>query len=220
MFPLRDGIPSRRFPVVTIGLIAINVRGLPLPADPAGRRPQDPLPPLRHRPGALERPGVGGERGLSWRRLVLLPVEHLPARRLPAPGVQHVDAVDLRRQRRRPPGQGRFVAFYLASGIVAGGVQWATDPASTVPTIGASGAIAGVLGAYLLLYPHARILTLIPIVFYPALRVHPGAGLPRNLVPAPADERDPGVRAGGGRGGRRDRLVGACRRLRRRHASG
>ena len=58
-----------------------------------------------------------------------------------------------------------------ASGIVAGGVQWATDPASTVPTIGASGAIAGVLGAYLLLYPHARILTLIPIVFYP-LFVH------------------------------------------------
>ena len=68
-------------------------------------------------------------------------------------------------------GRGRFVAFYLASGIVAGGVQWATDPASTVPTIGASGAIAGVLGAYLLLYPHARILTLIPIFFYP-LFVH------------------------------------------------
>ena len=116
-------------------------------------------------------------------------------------------------------GRGRFVAFYLASGVVAGGVQWATDPASTVPTIGASGAIAGVLGAYLLLYPHARILTLIPIVFYP-LFVHIPALVYLGIwFLLQLDERDLGVRAGRG-GGRRDRLVGARRRLPRRHPAG
>lgn len=59
----------------------------------------------------------------------------------------------------------RFVGFYLATGIVATLGQVMYAPASTVPLVGASGAIAGVLGAYLVLYPRARVLTLIPIFF-------------------------------------------------------
>jgi membrane associated rhomboid family serine protease len=61
----------------------------------------------------------------------------------------------------------RFLAFYLLSGVAAAAVHWATNLHSTVPTIGASGAIAGVLGAYLLLYPRARVVTMVPILFYP-----------------------------------------------------
>lgn len=61
-------------------------------------------------------------------------------------------------------GHSRFVVFYLLCGIVAALGQTAIDPQSTLPTIGASGAIAGVMGAYFVLYPHSRVLTLIPLI--------------------------------------------------------
>jgi membrane associated rhomboid family serine protease len=62
-------------------------------------------------------------------------------------------------------GHGRFILFYLLCGIAAALGQVAVDPSSTLPTIGASGAIAGVMGAYFVLYPHSRVLTLIPWIF-------------------------------------------------------
>ena len=54
-------------------------------------------------------------------------------------------------------GPGRFLVFYLLCGVVAAGVHVLTSPTSPVPTVGASGAISGILGAYLVLYPHARV---------------------------------------------------------------
>ena len=63
-------------------------------------------------------------------------------------------------------GHGRFVFFYFVCGGAAALVQTMTDPQSVVPMVGASGAIAGVMGAYFLLYPHSRILTLVPIFFF------------------------------------------------------
>ena len=66
-------------------------------------------------------------------------------------------------------GHVRFVLFYLLCGIAAVLAQTLPNTDSTVPMIGASGAISGVLGAYLLLYPHARVLVLIPIGFYTRL---------------------------------------------------
>src|SRR5579864_5496053 len=63
-------------------------------------------------------------------------------------------------------GHGRFIVFYLLCGIAAGLGQIAMDPSSTLPTIGASGAIAGVMGAYFVLYPHSRVLTLVWFFFY------------------------------------------------------
>ncbi len=63
-------------------------------------------------------------------------------------------------------GRPRFLLFYLLAGLVAVYAQSLLDPESTVPTIGASGAIAGVLGGYALLHPHARVLTLIFLVFF------------------------------------------------------
>ncbi len=59
-------------------------------------------------------------------------------------------------------GHGRFLVFYLLAGLAASGAHLATEPTSPLPMIGASGAISGVLGAYLLLFPLARIRTLIP----------------------------------------------------------
>src|SRR5262252_8098630 len=61
-------------------------------------------------------------------------------------------------------GHGRFIIFYLLCGVVAALGQVFMDPTSTLPTIGASGAIAGVMGAYFVLYPQSRVLTLIPLI--------------------------------------------------------
>lgn len=66
-------------------------------------------------------------------------------------------------------GRLRYAAFYLLGGLVALGAQVLVDPSSTGPTLGASGAIAAVLGGYLLLYPRARVLTLVFIVFFVTL---------------------------------------------------
>lgn len=60
---------------------------------------------------------------------------------------------------------GRFIAFYLLCGIAAALLQVVADPASIVPMVGASGAISGVMGAYLVLYPRARVFTLVPLGF-------------------------------------------------------
>lgn len=64
-------------------------------------------------------------------------------------------------------GSGRYLVFYLLGGITAGLAQALIDPTSTVPAIGASGAIAGVMGAYFILFPRARVVTLIPVFFFP-----------------------------------------------------
>ena len=61
----------------------------------------------------------------------------------------------------------RFLGFYLICGLVSGMAHFMLNPTSVVPTIGASGAIAGVMGAYFLLYPRSKILTLVPIIIIP-----------------------------------------------------
>jgi len=61
----------------------------------------------------------------------------------------------------------RYLGFYLICGITSGIAHLLFNLHSNVPTIGASGAIAGVMGAYMILYPHSKVLTLIPIIFIP-----------------------------------------------------
>ncbi|MEK7474109.1 MAG: rhomboid family intramembrane serine protease [Candidatus Coatesbacteria bacterium] len=63
-------------------------------------------------------------------------------------------------------GSWRFLGFYLLSGLIAGVTQCAVSLHSTIPTIGASGAIAGVMGAYMVLFPKARILTFVTLGFF------------------------------------------------------
>ncbi len=63
-------------------------------------------------------------------------------------------------------GHGRFLAFYLLCGIAAALGQTVTVPDSQIPMVGASGAVAGVMGAYFVLYPHSRIVTLLPLFIF------------------------------------------------------
>ena len=152
MIPLRDVIPSRTTPYVTIAIIALNA--------------------------------------LAWFFEISMPREDLsvflqvwgivPAAFIPSTLVtamflhgswSHVignmwylwifgDNVEDRL------GHGRFVVFYLLCGIAAAFGQIVLDPESTLPMIGASGAIAGVMGAYFVLYPQSRVLTLIPLIIF------------------------------------------------------
>ena len=68
-------------------------------------------------------------------------------------------------------GHGRFLVFYLLAGMVAAGSHVAADPGSTLPMVGASGAISAIMGAYLVLYPRARVHTLFIIIII--IRVFP-----------------------------------------------
>ncbi|MEJ2485907.1 MAG: rhomboid family intramembrane serine protease [Anaerolineales bacterium] len=64
-----------------------------------------------------------------------------------------------------------FLAFYLLSGVAAGLMQLVAFPTSTLPTLGASGAIAGVMGAYVVLYPRARVVTLVFFFFITTINI-------------------------------------------------
>jgi membrane associated rhomboid family serine protease len=63
-------------------------------------------------------------------------------------------------------GHGKYILFYLLCGVVAALAQVAVSPNSRIPTVGASGAIAGIMGAYMIKFPHSRILSLVTIVFF------------------------------------------------------
>lgn len=66
-----------------------------------------------------------------------------------------------------------YLLFYLAGGLAAAILQILINPSSTIPMVGASGAIAAVLGAYLVMYPHSRVYTFIPIGYFARLRLLP-----------------------------------------------
>jgi membrane associated rhomboid family serine protease len=66
-------------------------------------------------------------------------------------------------------GPWRFAVFYLVGGVAASAAHIAIYPQSTLPAIGASGAISAVLGAYLVLFPHSRLIVLVPLIIYPLL---------------------------------------------------
>jgi membrane associated rhomboid family serine protease len=171
MFPLKDDVPGRTTPFVTVGLIALNVVVFlyQISLGIEGSRPGQ---------ATLE---LIQEFGLTPCRLTGYCVDASPG--LPSPwvtvftsmflhgGVFHVggnmlylwifgDNVE------DTLGHGRFLVFYLLSGIAAALVQTVVSPASEIPMLGASGAVSGVLGAYLLLFPHARVLTLLIFGFF------------------------------------------------------
>jgi membrane associated rhomboid family serine protease len=69
-------------------------------------------------------------------------------------------------------GHARFVLFYVVAGLIASLLQFGTHPGSELPTVGASGAIAGVLGAYAAAFPRARVVTLLPLfLFWPVVNL-------------------------------------------------
>lgn len=160
MIPLRDTTHAQRTPVVTIALVVVNVVVFAYE--------------LRLGPAVV---ALVTEWGLVPARLFARPFEPAAAATLVTSmflhgGWLHLvgnmlylwvfgDNVEDRL------GRGRFLVFYASCGIAAGLVQAVSSPASVAPMVGASGAVAGVLGAYFLLFPHARVLTLVPILFYP-----------------------------------------------------
>jgi membrane associated rhomboid family serine protease len=100
-------------------------------------------------------------------------------------------------------GRPRFLVFYLLAGAAAVYAQTLLSPDATVPTIGASGAVAGVLGGYILLHPRARVLTLVFIIFFvtfveiPAM-VMLGIWFVLQLLPAVGQVATPEVAGEGG----------------------
>jgi membrane associated rhomboid family serine protease len=152
MFPVSDVIPSRTTPVVTIGLIAANAlvflhqltlgeRQLQIFVETYGVVPAyftwtSVLTSMFLHGGWLH---FGGNMLYLW---------------------IFGDNVEDRL------GHGRYLLFYLGSGAAAALGQTATSPSSFVPMVGASGAIAGVMGAYFVLFPHSRVLTAVFIVFF------------------------------------------------------
>jgi membrane associated rhomboid family serine protease len=167
MFPIRDSVPSLSVPVVTRALIFINVLvfffELTLPRES-----------LEHFvylfglvPARFSHP--------DWAEAVGFPVDNywpILTHQFLHGGWFHIianmwtlwifgDNVEDRM------GPVRFAIFYLLCGTIAGLTHLFTNPDSTVPSVGASGAIAGVLGAYLLFFPTARLVVMFPIFFFP-----------------------------------------------------
>ena len=158
MIPLRDVIPSRTTPYVTIGLIAVNALVYLYEMTLGESSLDEFILYFGLVPAAF-----------SWVAVLTSMFLH--------GGLLHVggnmlflwifgDNVEDRM------GHGRFVVFYLLCGAAAALAQTAMSPESVVPMVGASGAVAGVMGAYFVLYPHSRIVTLIPLfVFFHVMEV-------------------------------------------------
>ena len=177
MFPVKDNIPTLRFPLVTVALIALNVvayffwqkGGLSL-GSPGGEAYVCHLVDYAEIPYEVTHPGEQvGQQGCpapeapTWLTLFTAMFMH--------GGLLHLGGNMLflwifGNNVEDSMGRVRYVAFYLAAGLAAAALQIALGPDSTVPNVGASGAIAGVLGGYLLLFPRARVVTLIFIVFF------------------------------------------------------
>jgi rhomboid family protein len=162
MLPIGDNIPTRRFPLLTVALILANVLVWLVYQVP---RLQESVYELGFLPCVVDDSCT--DRGVPWPADVFTAMfahggwGHLLGNMLFLWifGNNVEDAM----------GRGRFLVFYLAAGVVAAAAQiwvtlsFGTAQDATLPNIGASGAIAGVLGAYLLLYPHARVITLVLI---------------------------------------------------------
>ena len=115
-------------------------------------------------------------------------------------------------------GRVTFLALFAAGGLAAAGLQVAVDPTADLPMVGASGAISAVLGAYLVLFPRARIQSLVFLVFFYELIAVPSVLVLGFWFAAPADRR---LRLAGAdrRDRRRDRVLGPHRRVPRGRAA-
>ena len=170
MFPLKDDNPSNTAPIVTVALIVLNTLFFVYQI-------------------SLEAGGADGARASQAfiEEFGLVPCRLTGACRvgpeLPAPvltiftsmfmhgGLFHIGGNMLYlwifgNNVEDTLGHGRYLLFYLLSGVAAALAQTAVGPSSTVPMVGASGAVSGVLGAYLILFPRARVTTLIILGFF------------------------------------------------------
>lgn len=166
MIPLKDDNPTERTPVVTFALLAANAAAFLWQLFGVGLE-QSVL-----RGGAIPYEILTFQ-DVEWRAIVPPPLTIVTSMFLHG-GIAHIAMNMLTlwifgNNVEDALGRGRFVLFYLVSGVAAALAQTvaaATSGDALVPMVGASGAIAGVLAAYLVLFPHARVLTLVVVIFY------------------------------------------------------
>jgi rhomboid family protein len=191
VFPLRDNIPTERFPVVTVAIIVLNViayffwqkGGITL-GDPSSPHYLQNLSDYGAIPYELTHPGKHCELVSSGQLLcegasgVTGEAESQPPTWITPftamfmhGGLLHLGGNMLflwifGNNVEDAMGPVKFVLFYLLSGLAALAGQVIVGPDAMVPTLGASGAIAGVLGGYLILFPGARVVTVVFIIFF------------------------------------------------------
>ena len=167
MFPIQDSVPSRSVPVVTRGLILINVVVFFFELSLS----RESIIQLFYLFGVVPARFTDPE----WAASIGFPIGSywsLLTHQFLHGGWLHIvanmwtlwifgDNVEDRM------GPLRFIIFYLVCGVLAALTQVLVTPDATIPSVGASGAIAGILGAYLLFFPTARLIVLIPILFFP-----------------------------------------------------
>jgi len=152
MIPLRDVIPSRTTPFVTVTIIVLNALAWLFELSLPQRQLNEFLTTYGVVPAYFSAPTLVTSMFLhgGWMHII--------------GNMWYLwifgDNVEDRL------GHGRFIVFYLLCGMAAAFGQILIDPASTLPTIGASGAIAGVMGAYFVLYPKSRVLALVPLIIF------------------------------------------------------
>jgi membrane associated rhomboid family serine protease len=161
VLPIRDNIPSRRFPAATLSIIGINTLIFLWELQLGPRRLEQAFVDLAIIPIRYSNPDIAQYFSLGEQLRPFISSMFLHGGWLHLIGNMWSlwifgDNVEDRL------GRGRFVALYLASGVAAGLVHIYTNLGSQVPTLGASGAIAGVMGAYFRFFPHARVETVIP----------------------------------------------------------
>jgi membrane associated rhomboid family serine protease len=165
MIPIRDNIPTRRVPVVNYSLIAINVLAF---VYMWGQGPsvedffyQHAMIPANFADGISLEDIVD----VFTSMFMHAGLAHLAGNMLYlwifGDNVEDV------------LGHGRYLVFYLAGGVLASVAHSLTDPLSGIPTVGASGAIAAVLGGYFLLFPYSRVATFVPLGFFTHLTLLP-----------------------------------------------
>lgn len=160
LIPIADENPTRRFPLMTILLLVANIAVFAFEAS----MPEDAFESFLYAnafiPAAFAKAPFALE---QWRTILVSMFLH--------GGWVHVGSNMLYlwifgNNVEDELGHTRFALFYLACGVVATLAQFLVGPQVDVPNIGASGAVAGVLGAYLLLYPRAAVLAVIPLFFF------------------------------------------------------
>jgi membrane associated rhomboid family serine protease len=172
VFPLRDNIPTDRFPVITVALIVANVLVYLFLQDGRLGLPQNGLGGDWPTPtyGAIPCEFSGGEpcqtvTGGPSTFLTVFTSMFMHG------SILHIGGNMLflwifGNNVEDSMGPVKFIVFYVLGGIAALAAQTVMSLGSEVPTIGASGAVAGVLGGYLLLFPRARVVTVVFIIFF------------------------------------------------------
>lgn len=160
MIPLRDSTPSNRFPIITIALIIINslIFYYEVSVGP------EMMNQIVYTFGLVPSDYVHFEG--SWiGYLPFLSSTFLHGSWMHLIGNMWIlwlfgDNVEDKM------GKGRYLAFYLLCGLIASMTHFLTNPASQVPVVGASGAVAGIMGAYFLMFRKAKVLTYVPPIFF------------------------------------------------------